>query len=363
MSASWKFLMAGGGTGGHVIPLLAVARELRRRGHRPFFVGTARGIEARLVPAEGFPIEYVEIGGLKGVSAARTLRTMWQLPRGVTRAMGMIREHRPAAVFSMGGYVAGPAMLAAWLRGTPMVLMEPNAVAGLTNRWMGRLAVKALVHFEEAAAQFPRGKAEVAGLPVREEFLVISPKPAGDSFWLLVTGGSRGSHRLNQAARESWPLFRASGFPIRFLHQTGQEEYAELAREFAATGLQGEVVPFIEDMPAAIAAADLVVCRSGAGALAELAAAARPGVLVPFPFAADQHQLRNAEAFVRAGAARLVPDAAFTGETLFREVTTLAAQPGALERMGRAARELAHPGAAQRAADILEELAARAGFR
>jgi UDP-N-acetylglucosamine--N-acetylmuramyl-(pentapeptide) pyrophosphoryl-undecaprenol N-acetylglucosamine transferase len=363
MSEALTFLMAGGGTGGHVIPALAVARELRRRGHYPFFVGTRHGIEARLVPADGFPIEWIEIGGLKRVGAAQTLRTLWQLPQSVVRVMSMLRARQPAAVFSMGGYAAGPAVLAARLRRIPIVLMEPNAVAGMTNRWMGWFVERALVSFPEAASGLPRGKTEVAGLPVREEFFSIAAKEIGERVVLLVTGGSRGSRRLNQAARESWPLFRQYGFPVRFIHQSGQEEHEILAREFAAYGLEGEVVPFIHDMPSALAAADLVVCRSGAGAVAELAAAGRPALLVPFPFAADQHQLRNAQALERAGAARLAPDQEFNGERLFREVTALASEEGLLARMGQAARTLARPLAAQRAADILEELAARARKR
>ena len=357
MNESLSFLMAGGGTGGHVIPLLAVAQELKRRGHRPFFVGTRQGIEARLVPAEGFPIEWIEIGGLKGVGPARTLRTLSQLPGSVTRALAVLRSRRPVAVFSMGGYAAGPAMLAAKLRGIPVVLMEPNAVAGMTNRFMGRFVDRALVNFAEAAAQFPKGKTELAGLPVRGEFFAVPGNRRGDTLVILITGGSRGSRRLNLAARQSWPLFRDAHFRPRIIHQCGQEDYAELARDFAATGLEGEVIPFIADMPKCFAEADLIVCRSGAGAVSELAAAGRPAILVPFPHAADQHQLRNAEALVRAGAARLVADLDFTGERFFREVSALASEAGGLERMGLAARSLAHPGAAARAADILEEFA------
>jgi len=359
MSASLSFLMAGGGTGGHVIPLIAVARELRRRGHQPIFVGTRQGLEARLVPSEGFPVEWIEIGGLKGVGLARSLRTFWQLPGSVARSLGILKARRAAAVFSMGGYAAGPVMLAAWLRRIPMALMEPNATAGLTNRWMGRFVDRALVNFAETAAQFPRGRTELAGLPVRDEFFRVPAKSRDDVLTLLVTGGSQGSRRLNLAARQSWPLFRAAGFPIRFIHQCGEQEHAALAREFAASGLEGEVAPFIQDMPKVFAAADLVVCRSGAGSVSELMAAGKPAILVPFPFAADQHQLRNAEALARAGAARLVADSGFTGERLFREVSSVASEAGALERMGQAARALARPGAASRAADILEELAGK----
>jgi UDP-N-acetylglucosamine--N-acetylmuramyl-(pentapeptide) pyrophosphoryl-undecaprenol N-acetylglucosamine transferase len=176
---------------------------------------------------------------------------------------------------------------------------------------------------------------------------------------VLISGGSQGSRTLNRAARSSWRLFREARFPIRFIHQTGPDAHAELAREFSDAGLAGEVLPFIQDMPAAFAAADLVVCRSGAGAVAELAAAGKPSILVPFPFASDNHQWRNAEVLARGGAARLVPDGEFTGQKFYEEVVSLASQPELLLRMGQAARALAHPGAAARAADLLEELAQR----
>jgi len=363
MNQGRTFLIAAGGTGGHVMPALAVARELRRRGHQPFFIGSPGGIEARLVPGDGFPLEFIRIGGLQRVGWRRSLRTLAQIPPSLWRSWRILGRRRPSAVFSMGGYVAGPPTLAAWLRRIPIVLMEPNAVPGLTNRWLGRFAERALIHFESAAAGFPRGKCERTGVPVREEFFAIPPKPRSESFTLLITGGSRGSRRLNQAAREAWPLFRGAGFRLRLLHQCGQEDYPALSREFASSGLEGEVTPFISDMPAAFAAADLVVCRSGAGAVAELAAAGRPSILVPYPFAAGQHQLHNAEQMVRAGAARLVRDEEMNGRRLVEETTALAADPEMLARMGAAARSLARPGAAARAADLLEELAGRSPGR
>jgi len=353
--------MAGGGTGGHVIPAVAVARELKSRGHQPIFVGTRTGFEAKLVPASGFTLEFIEIGGLKRVGAAQTLRTLAQLPASIATSFSLIARFQPSAIFSMGGYAAGPVTLAAWFNYVPIVIMEPNAVPGLANRMMGRFAARALVSFAETQRFFPAGRSEITGLPVRCEFFNLGPKPQNDRLTILVTGGSRGSRTLNNATRDSWPLLRDAPFHVRLIHQTGTEAHEAIARDFANAGVDGEVVPFISDMPAAFAQADLIVCRSGAGAVAELAAAGKPSILVPFPFAADDHQLRNAEAFAKAGAARLVLDREMTGQRLSEEISRLAANPAELQQMGAKARGFAHPNAAQRAADVLQEVSAPKG--
>ncbi len=351
------FIMAGGGTGGHVIPAIAVAHELAARGHRPVFIGTDSGFEARLVPASRFVLESIQIGGLKRVSAAQRFRTLGQLPRSVTRVLELLAKYKPSAIFSMGGYVAGPVMLAGAFKRVPMVVMEPNAIPGFTSRRMSRFIARALLSFPQAARYFPRGRTEVTGVPVRSEFFALGPKPFGERLTVLITGGSRGSRTLNQAARTAWPLFRDGPFWVELLHQTGAEAYEAIDREFMHAGLAGEVLPFINDMPDAFARADLIVCRSGAGAVAEVMAAAKPSILVPFPFAADQHQLRNAEALVRSGAAKLVLDKNMDGRRLFEEVEKLAGNPDRLRVMGQRAREMAHPDAARRAAEILEDVA------
>lgn len=357
MTGARTFLMAGGGTGGHVIPALAVARELESRGHQPVFVGTREGFEAKLVPGSGFPIEWITIHGLKGVGTVKGLRTLIGLPGSVMRALGILRRYRPAAVFSMGGYVAGPVMIAAALRRVPIVAMEPNAVPGFTNRRMAHFIRTALVSFPETSKFFPQGRSEVTGVPVRRAFFELPPKPHEARLSILITGGSRGSRTLNNAAQQSWPLFLEAGFDIRIIHQTGAvAPHEEIAHDFERTGIAGQVVPFIRDMPAEFAEADLIICRSGAGALAELAAAGKPAILVPFPFATDDHQRRNAEAFQTAGAARLVLDSEMTGARLVREVRELAAARSLLDQMAANARALARPGAAQRAADVLEKV-------
>jgi UDP-N-acetylglucosamine--N-acetylmuramyl-(pentapeptide) pyrophosphoryl-undecaprenol N-acetylglucosamine transferase len=276
------------------------------------------------------------------------------LPLATWRCGEFVRAS--SAVFSLGGYVAGPPVMAALVRRKPVVVMEPNAIPGFTNRVIGRFVTRALISFAATEAYFPRGKAETTGLPVREEFFRIPQRPRGDMLHVLITGGSQGSRTLNQAARESWPLFRKAAFPVRLVHQCGPRGYEELRGAFAESDLEGEIVPFIADMPAAFRDADLVVCRSGAGAVSELAAAGKPSILVPFPFAADDHQTRNAEAMERGGAASLIRDAELTGERLFSAIAE-ASGPAALESMARAARQLARPGAARRAAEILEEVA------
>ncbi len=351
------FLMAGGGTGGHVIPLLAVARELLRRGHEVFFVGTERGVESHMVPAAGFQLELIRIGGLKRVGMVQRLMTLGQLPLSILRMYRLLGRRKTSAVFSMGGYAAGPPVIAALAAGKPVVVMEPNAAPGFTNRRIGRFVARALISFPETARYFRRGRTELTGLPVREEFFHLPPKRSEELFTVLVTGGSQGSRTLNRAARESWPLFRSADFQVQFLLQTGQPEFEAVHAAFEESNLYGEVKAFLFDMPFVFAQADLIVCRAGAGAVAELAAAGKPSVLVPFPFATDDHQLRNAQAFENAGAAKLVLDRDLTGAKLFEIVAGLARDREALRRMGEAARSLAHPGAAERAAEILEEVA------
>lgn len=352
-------VMAGGGTGGHVMPLLAVARELQSHGHESVFIGTRNGFEAKLVPAAGFPLEFIDIGGLNRVGIARRVRSLAQLPLSVLRSRKLLDIYQPSAIFSLGGYAAGPVVLAALWRRSPVVVMEPNAVPGLANRKIGRFVYRALLSFPETARFFPPAKSEVTGVPIRPEFFKLRPKSRESKLTVLITGGSQGSRTLNQAAAGSWNYFREAASPVRFIHQTGTTAHAALAEKFAETGLDGEVTPFIDNMAAAFAHADLVICRSGAGAVAELAAAGKPSVLVPFPGAADQHQLRNAEAFQKAGASVLVLDREMDGGRLFEEVEKLRLHPEMLHRMGERARTFAHPDAARRAAAVLEEAISR----
>ena len=342
-------------------PALAVGRVLRERGHRLLFIGTPNGMESRLVPDAGFPMAFVRSGGLNRVGLAKQLRTAAQLPASVASAWRILRKFRPAAVFSTGGYVAGPVMLAALAMRIPLIVMEPNMTPGFANRKVAKRVYRALLGFAGAEKWFGRERSEVTGLPIRPEFFRVPPRRDERPFTVLITGGSLGARTLNIASRESWPLFRDSRAPVRLVHQTGSAaHYQELARDFAETGLAGEVVPFISNMPGAFAEADLVVCRAGAGTVNELSAAGMASILVPLPFAADDHQRKNAEALVAANAARMLLNAELTGERLFREVEALRHNPAELAAMRQKIRQFAKPGAAERAADVMEE-AARTG--
>ena len=348
--------MAGGGTGGHVMPLLSVAGQLRARGHSPYFIGTKSGFEARLVPERKFPIEYIEIGGFVGLGLACKLKLVYQLPLAILRCLGSIRKNKPVACFSLGGYAAAPPVVASLLSGLPLVVMEPNAMPGVVNRWMGRFAYKALLSFPQAASFFPARAVEITGLPVREEFFAIESKPFTGELTLLVTGGSQGSQTLNRAMRELWPLLASSDLKVNLIHQCGKREEEQIRQEFTQTCLKGSVTAFISDMPAAYAQADLVLCRAGAGSVSELAAAGRPAILVPFPFAADDHQVKNAQAVVEAGAGLMYRDTELTGQVIFKILRDFIDNPAALASMADKAKALRKTGAASRAADILLKL-------
>ncbi|HZS53376.1 MAG TPA: undecaprenyldiphospho-muramoylpentapeptide beta-N-acetylglucosaminyltransferase [Bryobacteraceae bacterium] len=356
---SYSFVLTGGGTGGHVFPAIAVARVLSDRGHRLLFIGTERGIESRIIADAGYVMEHIRIGALNRVGFRRQIRTAGELPFSVAAASKILKRFEPAAVFSMGGFVAGPVMIAAILQKIPLIVMEPNAFPGFANRHIARYVYRALLSFQSTRCWFPAAKSEITGLPVRSEFFSVSRKSEGP-FTIFVTGGSGGSRTLNRASRESWPLFRERATNVRIVHQTGTAEHAALAEEFAVLGLDGEVVPFIRDMAGAFAQADLVIARSGAGSVSEIAAAGMPSILVPFPFAADDHQKQNAQAFQDAGAARMVLDADMNGDRLFREVQSLRCDAESLIQMRERVKQFARPGAAERAASVMEEAAASA---
>src|SRR5438270_10224980 len=309
-----RAILAGGGTGGHVIPALAIANQLKKEySAEILFIGTARGIENRLVPAAGYPLQLVRVGALKNVNLATRAKTAFDLPRAIWDAGRMLNEFAPDVVIGVGEYASGPAMLAAVVKHIPTLAFEPNVVPGFANRLVARFVSAAAVHFEETAKYFRHG--EVTGVPVRQAFFGSPPKRGGVPT-LLVFGGSQGAHAINAAMFRCLPVLQREAPGIHIIHQTGERDYNDALAAYQGLGDAAEVFKFIEDMPAAFARADLLVCRSGASTVAEIAAAGKPAIFVPFPRAADDHQRRNAEALVVRGAAQIVPEAELTAARL-----------------------------------------------
>lgn len=351
-----RAILAGGGTGGHVIPALAIAHELRARyGAEVAFIGTARGIETRLVPQAGFPLELIEVGGLKNVSLATRLKTLAALPLAIVRSWQVLQDFRPQVVIGVGGYASGPAMLAASLLSIPTVAFEPNVVPGLANRAVAPLVTTAVVHFEETGEYFRRYV--VTGVPVRHAFFDLPQRPAGEHPTLLVFGGSQGAAAINKIVIESLPELAGRVRGLHIVHQTGERDYNSAQAAYLRAPVAAEVSPFIDDMPGAFARADLIVCRSGASTVAEITAGGKPAIFIPFPRAADDHQRRNAEALASRGAALLIPEAELTSARFVEAVAALLNDAPARQRMGAAAKAMAHANAAGVIAAIAARLA------
>ncbi len=351
-----QVIIAGGGTGGHVIPALAIAHELRSRYRAEVaFVGTRRGIETRLVPNAEFPLYLVDVGALKGVSLLTRARTLFDRPRAVARSARILSQQRTDVVIGVGGYASGPAMLAAALLGVRAVAFEPNVVPGFANRVVASTVAAAAVQFEETCHYFRNCR--VTGVPVRHAFFKVPQKPSAGRPTLLVFGGSQGAHSINQAMVDSLTALRARMPQIHIIHQTGEKDYDSVSAAYLDSGISAEVSPFIDQMPETFARADVLVCRSGASTCAEITAAGKPAIFVPFPRAADNHQLRNAEALARKGAALLLPEKELTSERLVETVAVLLCDPARRQAMSHAARALAHPDAAREVAALAARLA------
>ena len=351
-----RILIAGGGTGGHVIPALAIAQQLKKQfGAEILFVGTARGIETRLVPQAGFRLELIRVGALKNVSFITRAKTMFDLPRAISASSRMLTEFDPEVVIGVGGYASGPAMVAAIRRRLPTLAFEPNVVPGFANRMVARWVSAAAVHFEETCRYFPHCR--VTGVPVREAFFSV-PEKSNGAPTLLVFGGSQGARAINQAMIASLPGLGARIPGIHIIHQTGQRDYDMVLAAYQQSGISGEVHRFIDDMPAAFGRADLLVCRSGASTVGEITAAGKPAIFVPFPAAADDHQNVNARALERDGAAVVVEETKLDAAYLVDIIAASISDPPRLRAMAAAARSLAHPRAVEEIAEIVERLAA-----
>jgi UDP-N-acetylglucosamine--N-acetylmuramyl-(pentapeptide) pyrophosphoryl-undecaprenol N-acetylglucosamine transferase len=357
-------LIAGGGTGGHVFPGLAVAEEWLRRTstgkglaeRRVVFVGTERGLEARLVPQAGLPLELIRVRGLKGIGGARFLRNLAMLPAGLWDSEKILHRHRLDVALGVGGYASGPMGLLAILHRVPTVVFEPNVEPGFTNRILAGLAKRVAVANQKTAARFG-SKAVVTGCPVRKEFFAIAPKEHRSPYTILITGGSRGALPINRTVVDSLDRLGARKNQLFIVHQTGERDYNAVRVAYARRQFQAEVVPFIENMAERFAQADLIVCRSGAITVAEVAASGRAAIFIPFGAATDAHQTGNAQAMRDAGASRLLPQDELTPDRLTNEIFSLLDQPRRIQEMENCARGLARPRAVEDIVDLLEGVA------
>jgi UDP-N-acetylglucosamine--N-acetylmuramyl-(pentapeptide) pyrophosphoryl-undecaprenol N-acetylglucosamine transferase len=349
-------IIAGGGTGGHIYPGIAIAQEFRRRDAdtQILFVGTARGLESKIIPREGFNLELIEVAALKRVGFVNFLKSLWVLPKSFLTARSLIKQVKPDVVIGVGGYASGPVVLAAALMGVPTLVAEQNALPGFTNRVLARFVRAAAVSFAEAELFFGE-KAELTGNPVRAEFFdapIKRPMEGSGVIHVLISGGSQGARAINEAVMGALPLLVEEKDRLSFTHQTGENDFYRVRDAFEQSGLQAEVKPFIEKMVDEFACADLVISRAGATTVAELAAAGKPAIMVPFPFAADDHQRKNAEAIERAGAGLMILQAELTPERLAKELLWLVRDPPQLGRMAEASKKLGRPGAAARVVDL-----------
>jgi len=355
-----RVLIAGGGTGGHVFPGVALAEEVvgRHPGNDAVFVGTARGLEATVVPAAGYPIELIQVKGIKGKGLASALGNLLLVPGALLRSIAILRKWRPDVVVGVGGYASGPVVLAAWLLRIPTAVQEQNATAGFTNRLLGHFVRTAFTAFPEAARYFPKRKVQQLGNPIRRGMLdnFMRPTSPHDRPHVLVFGGSQGAHALNMRLVEALPHLSDLREKLTLTHQTGVRDREAVEKGYAAIGFAHDAREFITDMSAAYAAADLVVCRAGATTLAELTVCQKPSILVPFPFAADNHQVVNARSLVEAGAAVMIEERDLTGELLAREIRAILLDPDRRKQMARAAGRLGAPQAAREIIDVCAEL-------
>ncbi len=359
-----KLLIAGGGTGGHVIPAIAIAEEWLSRGkeREVVLVGTERGIEMKLVPQAGLPLETLRVAGLKGKGGAMLLRNLAMLAPAMLDARRVLRKHRPVAAFGVGGYAAGPMLLATWFSDVPNTIFEPNAEPGLTNKLLAKLSKRIATGYEISAQAWGK-KAIVTGCPVRREFFSIVPRRLEKPFRLLVTGGSQGALPINRAFVDAMDRFAVRKNELSIVHQTGERDYNAVRTAYARREINAEVVPFLTNMAERFAWADVIVCRAGAITAAEIAAAGRAAIFIPFGAATDSHQLRNAQEMQRPGAGRLIIENELTAERLTNEVFSLVDHPEQIEKQSNAARSLARPQATRDIVNLIEEAANVQGKR
>jgi UDP-N-acetylglucosamine--N-acetylmuramyl-(pentapeptide) pyrophosphoryl-undecaprenol N-acetylglucosamine transferase len=352
-------MIAGGGTGGHIYPAIAIAQEFLARdaSRRVVFVGTERGLEKTIVPKAGFPLELISVGGLKGKGLGETIKNLARLPLGFIQAWKLIGKHRPDVALGVGGYSSGPVLLAARLRGVPTAIHEQNAFPGVTNRALAKVVKAVAVAFEDAAPRLKRKDAVVTGNPIRKEFFQTSQRATRNTQRLLIFGGSQGSHILNQTMTGALLFLARLKGRLEVVHQTGPKDLDEVRAAYRSSAFaDARVVPYLDPIVDEIAAADLVVSRAGAMTIGELAAAGRAAILVPFAAATNNHQELNARVVERAGGAIVITEGQLSPERLGLAVAEIINDPDRAARMGAAARSLAAPEATKKIVDLLEKI-------
>jgi UDP-N-acetylglucosamine--N-acetylmuramyl-(pentapeptide) pyrophosphoryl-undecaprenol N-acetylglucosamine transferase len=352
-----KVLIAAGGTGGHIYPGIAVAKEVMARNPESevLFVGTARGLEKKIVPDNGFQLSLINSAGLKNVGFIGKVKGLSVLPKSFLEARRIIRQFRPHVVVGAGGYVSGPVLLMAAIMGVPTLVMDSNALPGFTNRQLARFVERAALTFEEALPFFGK-KGVVTGNPVRHEFFEIPAKERTGTFHVLIFGGSQGARAINSAMVEALGHLGDIEERLSVTHQTGEADFETVKAAYADVKFAADVRPFISDIFVEFGKADLIICRAGATTCAEVAAAGKAAIMVPFPLAADDHQRKNAEALVNTGAAKMILQSDLTGEVLANEIIALIKSPEKINEMESAAKKLGRPDAAAVTVDIIEEL-------
>jgi len=358
-----RVMIAGGGTGGHLFPGIALAEEVSTRHHKNdvVFVGTDRGLEARVVPASGYKLETIPARGLKGMGLVKLVQGLLALPLAFFASWRILRRWRPDVVVGVGGYASGPVVVAAWLQRVPTCVQEQNALPGFTNKVLGRIAKVVFIAFEEARGYFPRNKVQLIGNPIRAKLMdnYLRSRAAHPRFTVLVFGGSLGAKRVNALVLESLRSLADLKDAMSFVHQTGQADLETVRQGYQSSGFDAQVVEFIDDMSAAYAGADLVVCRAGATTVAELTVCKKAAILIPFPYATDNHQEVNARSLVEAGAALMFRESELTGASLAATIRALKENPERLKRMEKQAGLLGRPEAAKELADVCVDLMVR----
>lgn len=359
-----KLVVAGGGTGGHLFPGIAVAEEFLawEKGNEVLFIGTEKGIEARILPRLGFRLEFIAAAGIRGKSGFSRIKGLAMLLYGYAQARRILRTFRPDRVLGVGGYASGPVVLAAGGMGLKRFIHEQNAIPGFTNKVLARFSDRIFISLAESEQFFAGGEILLTGNPIRKEILAevlrggeppaisnahLSARGEGEDFRLLVFGGSAGAHSINNALVAALPLLSRFRENLTITHQTGENDLAEVRAAYQREGFKAETVPFIDNMAGAYRNADLIVCRAGATTVAEVTACGKPCIFIPYPYAVDDHQRRNAEALLKKGAGFMILDRELSGESLARLITDLIGNPGKLEEAGRNAKNLARLDAAQ----------------